>query len=51
MEWKPRKDVKGKVYFAKSGDKIFRISMNWFVPEEKNYLPIFEKSIGTIKFE
>jgi hypothetical protein len=51
MNWRPSKDVKGRVYFAKKGDKIFRISLNWFAPEESNYLPIFEKSIASIKFD
>ncbi|MGI6369645.1 MAG: hypothetical protein GX372_08805 [Ignavibacteria bacterium] len=51
MTWRPTKDVKGRVYFAKKGDKIFRISINWYSPEEKEYLPIFEKSINSIKFD
>lgn len=51
MNWNPRRDVKGRVYFAKKNDRIFRISINWFTPEEKNYLPIFEKSIASLKFE
>ena len=51
MNWKPTKEVKGRVYFAKKGDKIFRISINWFSPEEKDYLPTFEKSIASIKFD
>jgi hypothetical protein len=51
MTWKPTKDVKGRVYFAKKHDKIFRVSINWFSPEENNYLPIFEKSIASLKFE
>jgi hypothetical protein len=51
INYKPTKDVKGKVYFAKKGNKLFRITINWFVPEESSYLPIFEKSFASIKFE
>ena len=51
MNWRPSKNVRGRVYFAKKGDKIFRISINWFAPEEANYLPIFEQSIASIKFD
>ena len=51
MNWTPGRNLKGRVFFAKKGDKLFRISMNWFVPEEADYLPIFEKSIASIKFE
>lgn len=50
ISYKPTKDVKSRVYFAKKGDKMFRISIYWFTPEEKDYLPIFEKSISSIKF-
>ena len=49
--WRPTKDVKGRVYFAKKGDKIFRVSINWYTPEESSYLPIFEKSLKSIKFD
>ena len=51
MNWTPAKNIKGRVFFAKKGDNLFRISMNWYVPEESDYLPIFEKSIASIKFE
>lgn len=50
ISYKPTKDVKSRVYFAKKDNKIFRVSMYWFVPEEKDYLPIFEQSINSIKF-
>jgi len=50
MNWRPTRDVHGRVYFAKQGDRIFRISINWFAPEAEHYLPIFEKSIASIKF-
>jgi hypothetical protein len=51
MNWRPSSDVRGRVYCAKKGDRIFRISLNWFAPEEANYLPIFERSIASIKFD
>jgi len=43
--------VKGRVYFAIKGNKLFRITMNWFVGEEADFLPIFEKSVNSIKFD
>lgn len=43
-------NVKGKIYFALKDGKLYRITMNWFVPEEKDFLPVFEKSIQSIKF-
>jgi hypothetical protein len=51
INYNATKDVKSRVYFAKHGDKIFRITMNWYVPEAANYLPIFEKSFNTLHFE
>ena len=51
MNWNPGKNIKGRVFFVKKGDNLFRISMNWYVPEEADYLPIFEKCIASIKFE
>ncbi|HPP38705.1 MAG TPA: PsbP-related protein [Candidatus Kapabacteria bacterium] len=49
--YQPTGQVKGRVYFALKGDRLYRITMNWFVGEEKDYLPVFEKSVNSIKFE
>ena len=43
--------VKRRVYFAVKGDKLFRITMDWFKGEADKYLPIFEKSIASFTFE
>jgi len=51
FSYQPTKDVKGRVYFALKGDRLYRITMNWFAGEEKDYLPVFEKAINSIKFE
>ncbi|MBI3259894.1 MAG: hypothetical protein HYZ54_10530 [Ignavibacteriae bacterium] len=45
------KDVNSRVYFAIKGDKMFRITLNWFKPMESEYLPIFEKSVASFKFQ
>jgi hypothetical protein len=29
---------------------LLQVSLTWFVGEEKDYLPIFEKSVGSINF-
>lgn len=49
--YQPTGQVKGRVYFALKGDRLYRITMNWFVGEEKDYLHVFEKSVNSIKFE
>ncbi len=50
MDYKASKDVKGRIWFVINNDRLFRITINWFVPEEKDFLPPFEKSISTFKF-
>jgi len=45
------KDVNSRVYFTIKGDKMFRITLNWFKPQESAYLPVFEKSVSSFKFE
>ncbi len=50
LEWTPVSGVKQRVYFAVKGDRLYRITMNWFIGEQDDYLPIFEKSIASFKF-
>ncbi|MBX3043702.1 MAG: hypothetical protein KIT33_02675 [Candidatus Kapabacteria bacterium] len=51
LEYKPAGTVKGKVWFALSGDKMYRVTINWFTGEEKDFLPVFEKSVASFKFK
>ena len=50
LDYKPSGTVKGKVWFAMKGDKMYRITINWFTGEEKDFLPVFEKSVASFKF-
>jgi hypothetical protein len=43
------KDVQSRVYFAIKGDKMYRVTMNWFTPKKDVYLPAFEKCVATFK--
>jgi len=45
------KDVSSRVYFTIKGDKMFRITLNWYKPSESMYLPVFEKSVASFKFQ
>jgi len=51
MNYSPAKGVKSKVYFTLKGDKLYKITINWFVAEEKDYLPVFDKCVSAFKFE
>ena len=44
------RDVLSRVYFVINGDKLYRITVNWYKGEQADYLPIFEKSINSFKF-
>lgn len=45
------KDVSSRVYFAIKNDKMFRITMNWYKPQESVYLPVFEKCVSSFKLQ
>jgi hypothetical protein len=51
MSYSFRKDDLSRVYYVLKGNKLYKITMNWFKGEEQDYLPIFEKSIASIKFQ
>lgn len=51
MNYSIVKDVSSRVYFTIKGDKMFRITLNWFKPSESVYLPVFEKSVASFKFQ
>jgi hypothetical protein len=42
-------NVQSRVYFAIKGDKMFRVTMNYFIPKQDVYKPVFEKSISTFR--
>lgn len=44
------KNVASKAYFAMNGVKLYRITVNYFIPQKDNYLPVFEKCISTFFF-
>lgn len=50
MNYSFGRDVLSRVYFVINGDKLYRITINWFKGEEKDYLPIFEESLKSFKF-
>lgn len=44
------KDVKGRIYYILNANKLYQVSLTWFVGEEKDYLPTFEKSVNSLSF-
>lgn len=51
FSYTPTKTVSSRAYFVIKGNKLFRITVNWYKPQEKLYLPIFEKSLATVTFK
>lgn len=51
FDYSPRKDVGSRVYFAVKNDKIYRITINYFSPKKKDFLPAFEKVVASIRIK
>lgn len=50
LNYSANKDVKGRIFYVINDNKLLQISLTWFVGEEKDYLPTFEKSVNSINF-
>ena len=51
FSYNPTGNISSRAYFCVNGDKLYRVTMNWFRPEQSVYLPIFEKSLKTVTFK
>ncbi|RPI68349.1 MAG: hypothetical protein EHM43_05135 [Ignavibacteriae bacterium] len=51
FSYNPTASVSSRAYFAVSGNRLFRFTVNWYKPEQSVYLPIFEKSLKTVAFK
>jgi hypothetical protein len=45
------KDVDGRVYFIVKGDKFYRVVITWYKPMKTDFLPAFEKVVGSLKLK
>jgi hypothetical protein len=43
--------VDSRAYFTVHNDKVYRVTTNWYKPQEKEYVAAFEKMIASIKFK
>ncbi len=51
FSYNPTGNISSRAYFSVVGDKLFRITVNWYKPEQSVYLPIFEKCIASVTFK
>lgn len=49
LNYAPVKDVASRVYFCVKGEKVYRIIMNWYKPQQQSFLPVFEKCVASLK--
>jgi hypothetical protein len=47
----PVKDVSRRTYFTIKNNKLYRITVQWFKPEQQFFLPMFEKSFASFTFK
>lgn len=45
VNYQQSRSVRCRAYFVMKGDKLFLITLTWFIDEEKDYLPIFDKCV------
>lgn len=51
IEDSPVKDVRRRTYFSVKGGKLYKVTLQWFKPEQEFFLPVFEKSLASFKFK
>lgn len=42
-------NIGSRAYFVVKGDKVYRLTLNWFRPQEADYLSVFEKMVASLK--
>jgi len=48
INYSPVKNVNSRAYFMVKNDKIYRIIFNYYTPMKADFLPVFEKIVGSI---
>lgn len=44
-------DITSRTYFAVKNSKLYRVTLNWFKPEQEIFLPTFEKSLASFQYK
>ena len=51
LNYSPAKDISSRAYFVVKGDKLVRILVNYFAPKRAEFLPAFERTVGSLKIK
>jgi hypothetical protein len=49
LNYTPAKDIASRAYFVVKNDQVYRIIVNYFAPKRNDFLPAFEKTVGSLK--
>ncbi|MBU3741121.1 MAG: hypothetical protein FGM24_02430 [Candidatus Kapabacteria bacterium] len=51
FSYNPNAQVAARAYYTVKGDRMFRVTVNWYKPEQAVYLPIFEKCVASLSLK
>lgn len=49
LNYSPARDIASRAYFIVKDDQVYRIIMNYFAPKRADFLPVFEKTVASLK--
>lgn len=51
FSYNPAANIGSRAYFTVKGNKMYRVTVNWYKPEQNVYLPLFERCIASVKLK
>lgn len=51
LNYRPAKEVESRAYFYVKGDKVVRSIFNAYAPMKADFVPVFEKTIGSLRLK
>jgi hypothetical protein len=49
VNYTPAKDIGSRAYFIVKDDQVYRIIVNYYAPKKADFLPVFEKTVASLK--
>ncbi len=51
INYLPIKGIESRAYFLVKNDRVYRVIMNYHQPAKQTYLPVFEKTVASLKIK
>ena len=51
IDYSPAKSIQSRAYFVVKNNKLIRVTLNWYQPMQKDYLPAFEAAVSSLKLK